>query len=86
MGRLDAAVDGTLGVVRSTPGGSVSTSPRPGPPFEWVSDKVDLDELFRDAKPIGDVADWAIPGFFADEEEFRQFQAWLKAERAAGLV
>jgi len=67
-------------------GGSVTTSPRLGPPFEWVSDKVDLDELFRDAKPIGDVGDWAIPGFFADEEEFGQFQVWLKAERAAGLA
>lgn len=52
----------------------------------WVSDKVDLDELFRDAKPIGDAADWAVPGFFADEHEFGEFQAWLKAERAAGLA
>jgi hypothetical protein len=26
------------------------------------------------------------PGFFADEEEFGEFQAWLKAERAAGLA
>jgi len=49
-------------------------------------DKVDLDELFRDAKPVGDVGDWAIPGFFADEEEFGEFQAWLKAERASGLA
>jgi hypothetical protein len=55
-------------------------------PSEWVSGKVDLDELFRNAKPVGDVGDWAIPGFFADEEEFGEFQAWLKDERAAGLA
>lgn len=64
----------------------VTSSPQPGPPSEWVSDKVDLDELFRDAKPVGDVGDWAIPGFFADEEEFGQFQAWLKTERASGMA
>ena len=64
----------------------MTTSPRSGTPSEGVSDKVDLDELFRDAKPVGDVADWAIPGFFTDEEEFEQFQAWLKAERATGLA
>jgi len=64
----------------------VTTSPQSGLPSEWVSDKVDLDELFRDAKPVGDVGDWAIPGFFADEQEFGEFQAWLKAERASGLA
>ena len=64
----------------------MTTSARPGPPPERVSDKVDLDELFREAKPVGDVGDWAIPGFFADEEEFEEFQAWLKAERDSGLA
>lgn len=64
----------------------MTTSPQSGLPSEWVSDKVDLDELFRDAKPVGDVGDWAIPGFFADEQEFGEFQAWLKAERASGLA
>ena len=64
----------------------MTTSPQSGLPSEWVSDKVELDELFRDAKPVGDVGDWAIPGFFADEQEFGEFQAWLKAERASGLA
>ena len=64
----------------------VTTNPEPGLPPEWVSDKVDLDELFRDAKPVGDVGDWAIPGFFASDEEFDEFQLWLRAERAAGMA
>jgi hypothetical protein len=65
---------------------AMTTSPQSGLPPEWVSDKVDLDELFRDAKPVGDVSDWTIPGFFASDAEFDEFQAWLKAERAAGTA
>lgn len=64
----------------------MTTSPRSGLPPEGVSDKVDLDELFRDAKPVGDVSDWTIPRFFASDEEFEVFQAWLKAERASGTA
>lgn len=64
----------------------MTTSPQPGLPPEWVSDKVDLDELFRDAKPVGDVSDWAIPGFFGSDEEFEEFEEWLKAERASGMA
>ena len=64
----------------------MTSNPQPGLPSEWVSDKVDLDQLFRDAKPIGDASDWAVSGFFADEQEFEQFQAWLKTERASGLA
>jgi hypothetical protein len=64
----------------------MTTSPQPGLPPEWVSDKVDLDELFRDSKPVGDVSDWAIPGFFGNDEEFQEFQAWLKTERASGMA
>lgn len=64
----------------------MTTSPKPDLPPAWVSDKVDLDKLFRDAKPIGDGRDWTLPGFFASTEEFEEFQEWLKAERAAGLA
>jgi hypothetical protein len=62
------------------------TIPEPGLPPEWVSDKVDLDELFRGVKPIGDGRDWTLPGFFAGVGEFEKFQEWLKAERAAGTA
>jgi hypothetical protein len=86
MDRLLAAADGTLRLFDRPEEAVMTTSPRPGPPSEWVSDKVELDELFRDAKPVGDVGDWAIPGFFADEEEFGEFQAWLKAERDSGVA
>ena len=64
----------------------MTTNPDPGLPPEWVSDKVDLDELFRDVKPIGDGSDWVLPGFFSSDEEFEQFQAWLNAERASGTA
>lgn len=56
--------------------------PHPDPPAEWVSDKIDLDELFKDARPIGDGSDWAIPGFFESDEEFEEFQQWLRDERS----
>ena len=61
------------------------TNPQPDLSQEWVSDKVDLDELFSDVKPIGDGEDWALPGFFASDEEAAQFQAWLKTERSASV-
>ena len=64
----------------------MTTNPEPGLPPEWVSDKVDLDELFRHAKSIGDGRDWTLPGFFSSDEEFEEFQAWLKAERASGIA
>jgi hypothetical protein len=70
----------------STEEATVTTNSEPGLPSEWVSDKVDLDELFHGAKPIGDGRDWILPGFFATDEEFAEFQAWLKAERATGLA
>lgn len=64
----------------------MTTIPQPDPSPEWVSDKVDLEELFRDAKPVGDASHWAIPGFFADDEEFEDFQVWLRAERTSGMA
>lgn len=56
--------------------------PHPDLPVEWVSDKINLDELFKDARPIGDGSDWAIPGFFESDEEFEKFQQWLRDERS----
>lgn len=60
----------------------MTNQPHPDLPVEWVSDKIDLDELFKDAKPIGDGSDWAIPGFFESDEEFEEFQQWLREERS----
>lgn len=60
----------------------MTNHPHPDLPVEWVSDKIDLDELFKDAKPIGDGSDWAIPGFFESDEEFEEFQQWLREERS----
>jgi len=61
---------------------TITNHPHPDLPVEWVSDKIDLDELFKDAKPIGDGSDWAIPGFFQSDEEFEEFQRWLREERS----
>jgi hypothetical protein len=55
-------------------------------PPEWVSDKEDLDALFKDAKPIGDGSDWACPAFFETEEEQAEFVAWYRAERQRELA
>jgi hypothetical protein len=74
MERGHAAADGTLRLSDRPEEAVMPSSPQPGLPSAWASDKVDLDELFRDAKPVGDVSDWAIPGFFADKEEFGHFQ------------
>lgn len=49
------------------------------------SGQVDLDELFRDAKPIGDGSEWVAPGVFETEDELGEFLAWLRADRASGL-
>ena len=64
----------------------MATNPERGVLPGWVSDKVDLDELFCDAEPIGDGRDWALPGFFSSDEEFERFQTWLRAERASGFA
>ena len=52
---------------------------------ELLPDLIDVDELFRDAKPVDDLSDLAIPDFFESDEEFDEFQVWLRAQRAADL-
>lgn len=64
---------------------TVSTNPQPIPAFNG-SDRVDLDELFREARPVGDGSDLAAPGVFETPEELDEFLAWLRADRAAGLA
>lgn len=49
-------------------------------------DVVDLDELFRDSQPVGDLSDLAIPDFFETDEEYDEYQDWLKAQRAADVA
>lgn len=64
----------------------MTTSPHSNLPPESVSDKVDLDELFKDAEPYGHGSDWEIPGFFATEAEHQEFLAWYRAERQKDLA
>lgn len=64
----------------------MTTNPHSGLPPESVSDKIDLDELFKDAKPYGDGSDWEIPGFFTTEAEHQEFLAWYRAERQRDLA
>lgn len=64
---------------------TVSTNPQPIPAFD-SSDRVDLDELFREARPVGDGSDLAAPGVFETPEELDEFLAWLRADRAVGLA
>lgn len=62
----------------------MSASPQPLPGAEH-DDRISLDELFRDAKPIGDGANLAA-GVFETQEELDEFLAWLRADRAAGVT
>jgi hypothetical protein len=48
-------------------------------------DLIDLDELFRDAKPVEDLDDLAIPDFFESDEELDEFQTWVRTQRLADL-
>jgi hypothetical protein len=65
---------------------AMTSDPRSELPPEWVSDKEDLDALFKDAKPIGDGSDWACQGFFESDEEQAEFVAWYRAERHKELA
>jgi len=62
----------------------MTVNPEPSRP-ELLPDLIDLDELFRDAKPVDDLGELAIPGFFESDDEFDEFQSWLRAQRAADL-
>lgn len=58
----------------------------PGAPqSELPPDLIDLDEIFREAKPVEDLDDLAIPDFFESDEEFDEFQTWVRAQRTADL-
>ncbi len=64
----------------------MTTNPQTALSGGWPGDTVDLDDLFRNAEPVGDGAGWRLPGFFDGDHEFDQFQAWLVAERTAGTT
>lgn len=65
----------------------MSTSLHSGePPNRRVSDKQDLDELMKDAKPFGNGGAWSIPGFFESDAEQAEFVAWVRAERNRGCL
>lgn len=54
-------------------------------PAQTGSDRVDLDALFRDTRPIGDGSELAAE-VFETHEDLEGFLAWLRAERAAGAI
>jgi hypothetical protein len=60
---------------------AMTSDPRSELPPEWVSDKEDLDALFKDAKPIGDGSDWASQDFFESDEDQAEFVESYRAER-----
>jgi hypothetical protein len=64
----------------------MSSHPQPDLPPAWVSDKIDLDDLFKDAKPYGSGEQWAIPDFFESDEEQQEFVRWYRAERQKSLA
>lgn len=61
-------------------------SASPHPLGSEHDDRIDLDELFRDAKPVGDGAGLAAPGVFETQEELDEFLAWLRVDRAASVA
>lgn len=65
---------------------TMTSNPHPDLPTAGLSDKIDLDELFKDAKPIGDGSDWDCPAFFESDEEQQEFVAWYRAERQKDIA
>ena len=64
----------------------MTSSSHVDPPAEWVSDKIDLDELLKDVKPYSGGDELAIPGFFETYREHEEFVAWCRAERDKELA
>jgi hypothetical protein len=64
---------------------TVTTDPDPAAEFE-SSDRLELDELFRDVPPLSSPHDWAAPEVFPDDEEFEEFLASYRADRARDLA
>lgn len=59
----------------------MTVNPQTGMPADWVSDRQDLDEIFKNAKTYDNGEDWAIPGFFETDAEQEEFVAWVRVER-----
>lgn len=64
----------------------MTVSQQSGLPAEWVSDKQDLAELVKGVKPYSGGDEYAIPDFFASDEEQQEFVAWVRTERDKELV
>ena len=64
----------------------MTSDPQSELPPERVSDKEDLDALFKDAKPIGDGSGWACPAFFESDEEPAEFVSWYRGQRQRELA
>jgi len=62
----------------------VCRDPQPLPARDG-SDRVDLDELFRDVRRVGDGSALAAPGVFESTDELDEFLTWLRADRTVGL-
>ncbi len=63
----------------------MTSNPHPVTREAWI-DRVDLDDIFRDAKPIGDGGEWTVPGFFEGDHEHAAFLAWLQADRTTSIA
>lgn len=64
----------------------MTSNPNADLPTEWVSDKLDLDELVKDVKPYSGGDEYAAPDVFESEEEHQEFLAWYRAEREKELA
>lgn len=62
----------------------MTSSPHADRPVVPASDKVDLDELLKGVEPYSGGDEFAIPGFFATDQEQAEFVAWYRAEREKG--
>lgn len=63
----------------------MSTNPQPLS-AKHASDRVDLDELFRNVRPVGDGSDLVAPAVFESTAELDEFLTWLRNDRASGLA
>lgn len=60
----------------------MTTDPQgaPGPDFPG---RVDIEAVFKDVPPIGDISELAAPEIFETDEELDEFLEWYRAERDA---
>jgi len=64
----------------------MTVNPKSDLPAEWVSDKQDLAELVKAVRPYSGGEEYAIPDFFASDQEQQEFVAWVRTERDKELV